>query len=58
MLAAGMVEQDGDGSVRDTDLAGLALACVTAVQSFIFAALRPGRPARWFRCLGATGDRW
>lgn len=38
MLAAGMVEQDGDGSVRDTDPAGLALACVTAVQSFIFAA--------------------
>lgn len=38
LLAAGMTSQGGDGSIRDTDPAGLALACVTATQSFIFAA--------------------
>lgn len=38
LLAAGMVSHGGDGSIRDTDPAGLALACVTATQSFIFAA--------------------
>jgi AcrR family transcriptional regulator len=38
LLAAGMASQGGDGSIRDTDPAALSLACVTAVQSFIFAA--------------------
>ncbi|MFN8126118.1 MAG: TetR/AcrR family transcriptional regulator [Candidatus Nanopelagicales bacterium] len=38
LLAAGMTTRGGDGTIRDTDPAGLALACVTAVQSFIFAA--------------------
>jgi AcrR family transcriptional regulator len=38
LLRSGMAGQGGDGSVRDTDPDGLALACVTAVQSFIFAA--------------------
>lgn len=38
LLAAGMASQGGDGTIRDTDPAGLALACVTATQSFIFAA--------------------
>ena len=37
LLAAGMQECGGDGSVRDADPAVLALACVTAVQSFVFA---------------------
>lgn len=38
LLIAGMADRGGDGSIRDADPAGLALACVTAVQSFIFAA--------------------
>lgn len=38
LLAAGMASRGGDGSIRDTQPEALALACVTAVQSFIFAA--------------------
>lgn len=38
LLASGMASHGGDGTIRDTDPAGLALACVTATQSFIFAA--------------------
>jgi AcrR family transcriptional regulator len=38
LLIAGMAHTGGDGSIRDSDPAALALACVTAVQSFIFAA--------------------
>ena len=38
VLAAGMASAGGDGSIRDADPAAVALACVTASQSFIFAA--------------------
>lgn len=38
LLAAGMAEQGGDGTIRDADPTVLAFACVTAVQSFVFAA--------------------
>ncbi len=37
LLSEGMAARGGDGSVRDADPAALALACVTAVQSFVFA---------------------
>lgn len=38
LLAAGMTGAGGDGTIRDGDPKAIALACVTAVQSFIFAA--------------------
>lgn len=38
LLASGMASLGGDGSIRDTQPDALALASVTAVQSFIFAA--------------------
>lgn len=38
LLAAGMAGTGGDGTIRDADPSAVALACVTAAQSFIFAA--------------------
>lgn len=37
LLAAGMADHGGDGSIREADPGVLAFACVTAVQSFVFA---------------------